>query len=121
MRIDNGRQFLMVGSVLMAALWSAGFSRGACIPQNLATPAPRDPVARVLARQTKCPTNAIEFSAAFKQMGARLEPTMVNFVGFHNPAPGAFFFFEIASNVGATVPADLTIQRGDLLFGHFTA
>ena len=45
---------------------------------------------------------------------------MVNFVGFHNPDPGAFFFFEIVSNDGSSTPG-LRIARGDLLFGHFTA
>ena len=45
---------------------------------------------------------------------------MVNFVGFHNPDPGAFFFFEIVSNDGSSPPG-LRIARGDLLFGHFTA
>src|SRR5262249_10081125 len=43
-----------------------------------------------------------------------LEPTMVNFTGFHNP--GAFFIFEIASREGGL----FAIQRGDLVFGHFT-
>jgi hypothetical protein len=44
---------------------------------------------------------------------------MVNFVGAHNPDAGAFFIFEIVSLGGAS-PSTLTIQRGDLLFGHFT-
>jgi hypothetical protein len=50
-------------------------------------------------------------------LGAVLEPTVVNFVGFHNPNAGAFFFFEIVSS---TLHSAVTIQRGDLLFGHFT-
>jgi hypothetical protein len=48
-----------------------------------------------------------------------MEPTMVNFVGFHNPDPGAFFIFEIVSSAGPP-SSTLTIERGDLLFGHFT-
>jgi hypothetical protein len=52
-------------------------------------------------------------------MQAHMEPTMVNFVGFHNPDPGAFFIFEIVSSAGAP-PSALAIERGDLLFGHFT-
>lgn len=47
-----------------------------------------------------------------------MEPTMVNFVGSHNPDRGAFFIFEIVSSDGVP-PSTLTIQRGDLLFGHF--
>jgi hypothetical protein len=94
-------------------------TRAACTPRNLATPAPQDPVARVLAQLNACPKNAMEFVDALKRSGARMEPTMVNFVGFHNPGPGAFFIFEIVS-IGGAPPSTLTIQRGDLLFGHFT-
>jgi hypothetical protein len=92
----------------------------ACIPQGLATPAPRDPVAFVLAAQDRCPKDAVEFVDILKRSGARLEPTMVNFEGFHNPDSGAFFIFEIVSSDGAP-PATFTIERGDMLFGHFTA
>jgi hypothetical protein len=95
-------------------------SHASCIPKGLATPAPQDPVARVLAKQNACPKNAVEFVDVLKRSGARLEPTMVNFVGFHNPDPGAFFIFEIASS-DSIPPSGIAIQRGDLLFGHFTA
>lgn len=120
MSTHNSRRFMTTGAVLIFAFSSVAVSRAACIPKNLATPAPRDPVARVLALQNTCPKNAMEFSDIFKRLGARLEPTMVNFVGFHNPAPGAFFIFEIASTAGGVPPSSLAIERGDLLFGHFT-
>jgi hypothetical protein len=42
---------------------------------------------------------------------------MVNFLSFHNPNPGAFFLFEIVS--GQLAGLNLSIERGDLLFGHF--
>jgi len=61
----------------------------------------------------------MEFVEVLKRSGALMEPTMVNFVGFHNPDPGAFFIFEIVS-AGGTPPSNLSIQRGDMLFGHFT-
>jgi len=93
--------------------------RAACIPQGLATPAPRDPVALVLAAQDSCPKDAMEFVDILKRSGARLEPTMVNFEGFHNPDSGGFFIFEIVSSDGAP-SATFTIERGDMLFGHFT-
>jgi hypothetical protein len=32
-----------------------------------------------------------------QRSGAQLETTMVNFLSFHNPNPGAFFFFEIVT------------------------
>ena len=112
-----------IGAVTVAVillLISAMPARAACIPQNLSNPAPRDPVARVLAQQATCPKTAVAFRNLLKQSGARLEPTMVNFVGFHNPDAGAFFVFEIVSATGAGAPSQVKIDRGDLVFGHFT-
>ena len=109
----------VIGIVLMFGMAGAVPALADCIPRNLETPAPRDPVARVLTAQNVCPKNAIEFVEALERMGAHMEPTMVNFVGFHNPDPGAFFIFEIASSAG--IPSStLKIKRGDLFFGHFT-
>lgn len=106
---------LFVGMFALAAP-----SRADCVPKNLATPPPRDPVARILVREARCPSDAREFGDAVKRAGARSEPTMVNFVGFNNPDPGAFFIFEIVASGGdASAPA-IAIERGDLLFGHFT-
>src|SRR6266496_5682297 len=107
-------------AVLTFVFASAGFSHAACVPKSLPTPAPQDPVARVLSQQNGCPKNAMEFVDTLKRAGARLEPTMVNFVGAHNPDAGAFFIFEIVSLAGSASPSRLTIQRGDMLFGHFT-
>ena len=118
MSMRSNQLSIIAGTVLVFGLACATPGRAACIPQKeLATPAPQDPVARVLAAQTACPKNAVEFVDALKRAGARMEPTMVNFAGFHNP--GAFFIFEIASSDGAA-PSTLTIPRGDLLFGHLT-
>jgi hypothetical protein len=107
----------MFGIALMLEIAGTAAGRADCIPGNLATPAPRDPVARVLAAQRTCPKDAIEFVEALEQLGARMEPTVVNFVGFHNPDPGGFFIFEIVSTTAAS-PATFKIDRGDLLFGH---
>jgi hypothetical protein len=114
------RNFIVATTVLTLGLACAPPCYAACIPKGLATPAPQDPVARVLAAQNACPKNAVEFVDVLKRSGARLEPTMVNFVGLHNPDPGAFFIFEIVSSDGVP-PSGIAIQRGDLLFGHFTA
>ena len=84
--MQRNRSSIMTGAVLMLMFSSPFLSRGACVPKNLATPAPKDPVARVLALQNTCPKTAIEFGDMVKRVGARLEPTMVNFTGFHNPA-----------------------------------
>ncbi|MEO7272821.1 MAG: hypothetical protein ABIX28_13785 [Vicinamibacterales bacterium] len=109
---------LIAGLTCAALAGAVGPARGACVPSQLGTPAPRDPVALVLAAQPSCPRTPLEFRRTLTRAGARLEPTMVNFVGFHNPGAGAFFIFEIASGT-LTAPAT-TIARGDLLFGHFT-
>ena len=120
MPTHSNRRVIVTSALLLLVITLPARSRAACVPTNLATPSPKDPVARVLAEQPACPRNAIEFRELFKRSGARLEPTMVNFVGFHNPDPGAFFVFEIVSgSVGASSPP-VVIQRGDLLFGHFT-
>ena len=113
----NLRAAGLVGvAAALFVLWSVAPAHAACIPSNLPTPSPRDPVVRVLDAQQSCPKTAIEFRTVLKRSGARLEPTMVNFVGFHNPDAGAFFVFEIVSAGSST----LTIQRGDLVFGHFS-
>ena len=105
--------------LLALGLGSTEAARAACVPADLPTPPPRDPVARVLAQQSTCPATAIAFRNLLKKAGARLEPTMVNFVGFHNPDAGAFFVFEIASAPAGGASA-IPIERGDLVFGHFT-
>jgi hypothetical protein len=112
----NFGTYAMFGIALMLEIAGTTPGRADCIPGNLATPAPRDPVARVLAAQRTCPKDAIGFVEALEQLGARMEPTAVNFVGFHNPDPGAFFIFEIVSTTAAS-PSTFKIDRGDLLFG----
>jgi hypothetical protein len=111
------RYSIITGLVLILGVVFTTLCHAACTVQKLATPAPTDPVARVLAAQDACPRSPREFVEALKRLGARMEPTVVNFVGFHNPDAGAFFFFEIVSSAP---PSAITIQRGDLLFGHFT-
>src|SRR5205085_1889523 len=105
---------IIAGVALAIGLAGASPARAGCHVRNLAAPAPQDPVARVLAAEGTCPRNAVEFVAALKRLGARMDPTMVNFVGFNNPDPGAFFIFEIVSSAGAPSSSALTIERGDL-------
>ena len=118
MSTRNGRYLVGAGAFAMLALVAAP-GHAECVPRDLPTPAPRDPIARTLALQGTCPRSAQEFGEALRRLGARLEPTIVNFGGFHNPRAGAFFLFEIAST-GAAAPATFEIARGDLVFGHFT-
>jgi hypothetical protein len=113
----KNRHSIITAVVLVLGVVFTTLCHAACTVQKLATPAPKDPVARVLAAQDACPRTPREFVEALKRLGARMEPTVVNFVGFHNPDAGAFFFFEIVSNAP---PSAITIQRGDMLFGHFT-
>jgi len=119
----NTKQSVVAAAALMLGLTCAPLCHAACVPSvpaGLAPPGAKDPLVRLLAAQDSCPTNAMEFAAALKRAGARSEPTMVNFRGFHNPNDGVFFIFEIVTSEGAA-PSGLTIPRGDLLFGHFTA
>jgi hypothetical protein len=74
-------------------------------------------VARLLEAQDQCPSTSLAFRNLIESSGARLETTMVNFLSFHNPNPGAFFLFEIVS--GQLAGLNLSVERGDLLFGHF--
>ena len=113
----NTKQSVLAAAALMLGLTYASHCNAACTPQDVEGPTPKDPVFRLLAAQDSCPRNATELIDALKRSGARSEPTMVNFAGFHNP--GAFFIFEIVTNEGAP-PSGLTIARGDFLFGHFT-
>src|SRR4051812_38934062 len=81
----------LIAGLMLAAFGGTTESAGAaCVPSRLATPAPRDAVAVVLAAQASCPLTPLEFRRALTRAGARLEPTMVNFVGFHNADAGGF-------------------------------
>src|SRR4051812_48821120 len=111
---------ILAGIALLFEMAGAGASWAKCVPQNFPPAVPQDPAARVLAAQDVCPRNVVEFVNALERSGAHMEPTMVNFVGFHNPDPGEFFIFEIVSTAAAP-SSGLKIERGDLLFGHFTA
>jgi len=76
-------------------------------------------LALLLKAQDHCPDTALDFRNLVEGSGARLETTMVNFLGFRDPKDGAFFLFEIVS--GQLAGLNLSIERGDLLFGHFLA
>jgi len=117
---NNNRHPTIAVFAFILGLMYATLCRAACIPQDLGTPAPQDPVARILAAQSACPKDAVTFVGILRQLGARLEPTVVDFVGFHNPEPVLFFFEIVSSDGNLPSPSDLSIQRGDLLFGHFT-
>jgi hypothetical protein len=109
---------------LIAPLLLAGrLCQAACIPEDpkhLATNHPnQDALALLLKAQDRCPDNAMDFRNLVEGSGARLETTMVNFESFRDPNDGAFFLFEIVSGqLGGLNPS---IERGDLLFGHFLA
>src|SRR5262249_52614814 len=100
-------------------LFAARLCQAACVPMDttkLPNPRPnQDALALLLKPQAKCPLTTPDFLKLVQGRGARLEPTMVNFLGFHNPDPGIFFLFE---NVSGQI-AGSTVERGDFLFGHF--
>ncbi|HSF34101.1 MAG TPA: hypothetical protein VLK82_27055 [Candidatus Tectomicrobia bacterium] len=106
--------FLHLTAIL---LFAVQLCQAACTPEDTPPQPNRDALARLLEAQDRCPRTALEFRTLVKSSGARLETTMVNFLSFHNPNPGAFFLFEIVS--GQLAGLNLAVERGDLLFGHF--
>ena len=104
---------VFTAALIAASTWTLPVE-AACPLENPMKQTLQDPVFRLLAAQPVCAKDAVDFVGALKKDGVRLEPTMVNFTGFHNP--GAFFIFEIASREGGPFP----IARGDMVFGHFT-
>jgi hypothetical protein len=107
---------LLVTAIL---LFATPFCEAACIPLNAPPKPNQDALALLLKAQGQCPVATPDFLKTVEAEGAKLEPTMVNFLGFHNPDPGVFFVFEIVS--GKLPGSDTPIARGDLLFGHFLA
>jgi len=90
-----------------------------CVPEHAPLQPNQDALARLLKAQDRCPVTTPDFLDLVEGSGAKLETTMVNFLGFHNPDPGVFFLFQIVS--GQLAGPNLSIERGDLLFGHFLA
>jgi hypothetical protein len=103
--------------VLVALLLAARLCQAACIPEGAPRQLNQDALARLLAVQGQCPLTALDFRNLVEGSGARVETTMVNFFGFDNPDPGGFFLFAIVS--GPLAGVNLSIERGDLVFGHF--
>src|SRR2546425_6833202 len=106
--------FLLVTAVL---LFAARLCQAECIPEHAPPQPNQDALARLLKAQDRCPVTTNDFLNLVERNGAKLEPTMVNFLGFHNPDPGVFFLFQIVS--GRLAGLNLSVERGDLLFGHF--
>ncbi len=106
--------FLLVIAVL---LFAARLCQAECIPEHAPPQPNQDALARLLKAQDRCPVTTNDFLNLVERNGAKLEPTMVNFLGFHNPDSGVFFLFQIVS--GRLSGLNLSVERGDLLFGHF--
>jgi len=77
-----------------------------------------DPLYQILANQTACPFNIVEFKTLLEKSSLKSEVTMVANRGFHNPTLGSFSFFEIVH--GNLADVNLTVNKGDFFFGHFT-
>jgi hypothetical protein len=67
MSIQSNERPLVTGMVLIFVFVSTVLSRAACIPRNLATPAPKDPVASALAQQDACPKSSILRDCPFRK------------------------------------------------------
>jgi hypothetical protein len=70
MSMHGNWRSIMTGTVLIFGLACAAPCRAACIPQGLATPAPQDPVVRVLAAQSACPKNAARMGRRAQTSGS---------------------------------------------------
>lgn len=77
-----------------------------------------DPIFLLLSKERACPKNVFEFSAIFEKSGLTIKPAMVANRGRHNPRLGSFSFFEEIT--GTSAQLEKPVQRGELLFGHFT-
>src|SRR5207249_2669802 len=75
--------------------------------------------------------DALKFRQLLTKHGLKLEPTMVANRGFHNPDLGSFSIFEIVSGQinditpyetvnGNESKVEMSVNRGDFFFGHFT-
>jgi hypothetical protein len=98
-------------------LFAARLCQAECVPEHAPLQPNQDALARLLKAQDRCPVTTPDFLNVVEGSGAKLETTMVNFLGFGNPDPGVFFLFQIVS--GRLLGPNLSVERGDLLFGHF--
>jgi hypothetical protein len=87
--------------------------------QGTAATGNADALAQLLSRERACPRDVFELRALLKRAGADLQPTFVANRGFHNPGRGSFSVFEMVS--GRLDGGQLTLGRGEMFFGHFTA
>jgi hypothetical protein len=99
-----------------ALLFAARLCQAECIPEHAPPQPNQDALARLLKAQDQCPATTPDFLNVVEGSGAKLETTMVNFLVFDNPNPGVFFLFQIVS--GRLAGPNLSVERGDLLFGH---
>src|SRR5262249_48372248 len=94
-----------------------------CFPMNseqerMPVKTNQDPVARLLASSTSCPTDVFSFRKLLITEGATIQTSVVNNQGFHNPDIGNFSLFEIVS--GSLPRLALKVDPGQFFFGHFT-
>ena len=78
-----------------------------------------DPVAKLLLASGRCPINVFEFRSQLLAAGGKIKTALVANRGFHNPKFGSFSMFEMVS--GSLAPLGITVDDGELFFGHFTA
>src|SRR4029453_13336760 len=94
-----------------------------CFPMNneqerMPVKTNQDPVARLLASSTSCPTDVFSFRKLLVTEGATIQTSLVNNQGFHNPDLGSFSLFEMVS--GSLPHLALKVDSGQFFFGHFT-
>ncbi|STY30416.1 rod shape-determining protein MreB [Legionella wadsworthii] len=75
----------------------------------------------MLLASNPCPANVFEFRQMIKNSKLGLKTTMVANRGFHNPNQGSFSLFEMVFGEFKTLDNQLSINPGDVFFGHFTS
>jgi hypothetical protein len=113
----------MVACFLGVALPTTSAS-AECFPMNseqerMPVQTNQDPVARLLASSTSCPTDVFSFRKLLVTEGATIQTSLVNNQGFHNPDRANFSLFEMVS--GSLPRLALKVDPGQFFFGHFTA
>jgi hypothetical protein len=111
------RKLTHISHITAVLLLAARLCQAECIPGHSPSQPNQDALALLLKTQDRCPVTTPDFLNLVERSGAKLETTMVNFLGFHDPDPGALFLFQIIS--GRLAGPNLSVERGDLLFGHF--
>ncbi|WP_051546300.1 hypothetical protein [Legionella lansingensis] len=126
----------MAKELQMACRWMSKIIRSLCVfllcstagwtacsiinESNEQAPKMNDVLGLLLTEMDSCPKDVFALRELLKQLGLKLDTTMVANRGFHNPSQGSFSLFEMVSG-NAKLTTATTVSPGEFFFGHFTA